>query len=86
MTAAVPAERTPRPFVEIRCEVDLDLARERYRNRSRDQGHLDALRTEEELWSNEVLPLGVGPLITVDTSAPVDLLALANRVRASVPG
>jgi predicted kinase len=76
----------PGPFVEIRCDVDIDLARERYRNRRRDQRHLDALRTEEELWSNEVPPLGVGPLITVDTSEPVDLLALANRVRALIPG
>jgi len=30
-------------------------------------------------------PLGIGELITVDTTAPVDVAKLAERVRASLP-
>ena len=74
----------PGPFVEIRCQVPVDVARERFRNRTRDVRHLDALRDEDELWGQEVRPLGLGPLLTVDTSRPVDVAALASRVMASV--
>ncbi|HSE08043.1 MAG TPA: AAA family ATPase [Nocardioidaceae bacterium] len=69
------------PFVEIRCRVDVQLARKRYHERVRDDRHLDRLRTEEELWGREVAPLGVGPVLAVDTAEPVDVPALAERVR-----
>ena len=72
------------PFVEIRCVVPVDVARERYRRRVRDGRHLDHLRSEDELWGREVLPLGVGPLIEVDTSRPVDPRALVGEVRAGL--
>ena len=72
----------PGPFVEIRCRVHIDLARERYRERVRDDRHLDDLRSEEELWGREVAPLGVGPLIEVDTAEPVDVPALADEIRS----
>jgi predicted kinase len=71
----------PGPCVEIRCRVSVELARERYRHRRRDERHLDGLRTEDELWGEEVHPIGVGPLVTVDTAAPVDVTALADQVR-----
>lgn len=81
---AVPLVRDlPAPCVEVRCRVDVDTARERYRTRVRDERHLDGLRTEDELWGSEVPPLEVGPLIEVDTSQPVDAAALADRVRTS---
>jgi len=70
--------------VEIRCRVEVGTARERYRHRRRDERHLDRFRTEDELWGSEVPPLGVGRLITVQTSEPVDVAALADRIRASV--
>lgn len=70
------------PFVEIRCRVQIDLARERYRERARDDRYLDHLRSEEELWGREVAPLGVGPLVEVDTAEPVDIPALADQIRA----
>jgi len=69
------------PFVEVRCRAPLELVRRRYRERVRDAGHLDDLRTEEELWGQEVAPLGVGPLVEVDTSGPVHLHAVSARVR-----
>ena len=74
----------PGPCVEIRCRVSVEVARQRYRDRVRDERHLDAQRTEEELWGADVAPLGVGPLIAVDTTGPVDVPALAARIRAVV--
>lgn len=73
-------QELPGPFVEIRCKVGLALVRERFRARVRDPRHLDSERTEEELWGQEVAPLGVGPLIEVDTSGPVDVPALAAEI------
>ncbi|WP_232549796.1 AAA family ATPase [Propioniciclava soli] len=71
----------PGPFVEIRCEVPVSVARARYRQRVRDLRHLDAQRTEAELWGEPVAPLAVGPLVSVDTSVPVDMPGLAEQVR-----
>ncbi|HEY0000750.1 MAG TPA: hypothetical protein VGB74_09875 [Actinoplanes sp.] len=77
----------PGPFVEIRCRLDVEVARERYRRRVRDERHLDAMRSEDELWGAEVPPLGVGPLLEIDTAERVDVVALAGLVRAAVdPG
>jgi predicted kinase len=69
------------PFAEIRCRVDKTTARVRYGRRQRDERHLDSLRTPDELWGSPVEPLGVGPLIEVDTAADVDVAALATRIR-----
>jgi predicted kinase len=78
----------PGPFVEIRCKIGLELVRERFhartRARVRDPRHLDSERTEEELWGEEVAPLGIGPLIEVDTSVEVDVPALAEAIAASL--
>jgi predicted kinase len=83
--SALPLVRElPGPFVEVRCRVPIEVARQRYRRRSRDARHLDDLRSEDELWGSEVAPLGVGPLIEVDTSGPVDVAALARAVRSSI--
>lgn len=70
------------PFVEVRCRAPIDVVRARYQGRERDERHLDNLRTEEELWGGEVAPLGVGPLVEVDTAQPVDLRAVADEVRS----
>ena len=69
------------PFVEVRCRAPIDVVRRRYENRIRDGRHLDHLRTEEELWSREVDPLGVGPLLEVDTAGPINIADLVDRVR-----
>jgi len=74
----------PGPCVEVRCQVGVDLVRQRYRTRRRDERHLDALRSEDELWGEQVPPLGIGPLLSVDTSQPVDVAAVAARVRGLV--
>lgn len=72
------------PIIEVRCRVPVEVARERYATRQRDPRHLDDLRDEDELWSSEVDPLGVGPLIEVDTTEPVDVRLLAARIHAEV--
>ena len=42
-----PLVRTlPGQLVEVRCLVPVEVARQRYRSRSRDPGHFDELRTE----------------------------------------
>ena len=82
---AVPlVRRLPGPFVEVRCRLDVTLAQERYHRRDRDPRHLDDLRTDAELWGAEVAPLGVGPLLEVDTSGPVDVRSLAELVRSTL--
>lgn len=70
------------PFVEIRCRVQIDVVRERYRNRVRDARHLDHQRSEQELWGREVGTLAVGPLLEVDTSRPVDIPELVDQIRS----
>jgi predicted kinase len=71
----------PGPFVEIRCRVGVEVARRRYQRRVRDERHLDSQRTDDELWGEAIAPLGVGPLIEVDTTTAVDIEALASLVR-----
>jgi predicted kinase len=73
----------PGPFVEVRCRLDATVARERYHARHRDPRHLDGQRSDAELWGDEVGPLGVGPLLEVDTTEPVHVASLAQVVRAS---
>lgn len=78
----------PGRLVEVRCIVSLDLARARYRKRAaqRHAGHLDADRTERELWGEPPHALGVGPVVEVDTSGSVDIRATAaSLVQRAVP-
>ncbi|MEV0714821.1 AAA family ATPase [Asanoa sp. NPDC050611] len=82
---ALPLVRAlPGVVVEVRCLVDIDVARRRYRARNRDAGHLDALRPDRELWGEPVRPLGVGPLVEVDTAEAVDVQALAAALERTL--
>lgn len=70
--------------VEVRCRCPLDLARRRYRARmpQRRSGDLQARRPDDELWADvHQRPLGVGPVVWVDTDRPVDGTAVAAQVR-----
>jgi len=78
-------ERLSGTLIEVRCRCPRELAQARYSARSerRHAGHLDNERPSEELWNEHHLrPLGLGPLIEVDTTAPVDVKPLADRIRA----
>lgn len=73
----------PGRFVEVRCSCPREVALDRYRRRAatRDAGHLDSRRTDDELWNPLLLdPLGLGPVVTVDTTVPVDVEAVAGDV------
>lgn len=72
----------PGPVVEVRCRAPVDVARARYRSRTRDERHLDRLRTESELWGSEAAPLGLGPLVEVSTIEPVNPAKVADAVRS----
>jgi predicted kinase len=81
-------EALPPPRFEVRCVVPVEVARARYlvRAAARHRGHLDLERSEDELWGDSVPPLGVGPLLEVDTSGPVDVPAMAARIRELAAG
>ena len=73
--------------VEVRCEVARETAAAGYdaRVRQRHAGHLGGRRPTSELWNDALLtPLGVGPVIRVDTESPVQVDQLAARVRTVV--
>jgi ATPase family associated with various cellular activities (AAA) len=78
-------EQLPGTLIEVRCRCPRELAQARYEARSagRRAGHLDAERPPEELWNrHHLVALGLGPLIEVDTSDPVDVGSVAGRIRA----
>ncbi len=74
----------PGALVEVRCVAPREVAEARYiaRTGTRDPGYFDAHRPFAELWDAHLAPLGVGPVLEVDTSRDVDVRALAAQVRA----
>jgi predicted kinase len=70
--------------VEIWCDVPGDLARSRYETRDRPQMYEDARHLVEDWrhWVAQAQPLGLTPVVRVDTSIPVDHAELARAVRA----
>jgi predicted kinase len=79
--AALPPHRA----VQIHCQAPLEVLIERYRTRpARHPGHLDRQRVDElveRYHSGRNGPLELdGELIDVDTTAPVDVGALAARL------
>ena len=76
------ARALPGQLIEVHCTVPPELAKARYRARTghRHAGHLDAARSDQELWGEPSRPLGLGPVVMVDTSGPVDIAELAATV------
>ena len=71
--------------VEVYCACPLPIALRRYaeRSASRHSVHSDAQRVvSAEAWARWARPAGIGELVTMDTSAPVDVAELAVGVRA----
>jgi adenylate kinase family enzyme len=78
-------ERLNGMLIEIRCRCPREVAQMRYlaRSETRHPGHFDDERPPEELWNeHHTEPLGLGPLIEVDTTVAVDVGPLAERIRA----
>ena len=79
--AALPAR-----FVQVHCSAPLEVLVERYGSRERHPGHvdserIDALRDAVETGRHDPLDLP-GETIRIDTTQPVDLDALAERLTA----
>jgi predicted kinase len=83
--ARAPLAALPGPTVEVFCRCDPAVLRARFRARSagRGAGYFDDRRTPEELWNAEVgAPVAAGwPVLEIDTGGPVDVAALAGRIR-----
>lgn len=79
------ATAAPARVVEIWCDPGVDVARERYARRDRDALHEDVGRLERdwERWAAEGRPLGVGPVVSVDTSITVDVKNVAVAILAA---
>jgi predicted kinase len=80
--AALPNHRV----VQIHCSAPLELLVERYTSRRRHPGHHDGekvnlLRERFDHHTHEALSLP-GDTIRVDTSSPVDVAAITDRVRS----
>ena len=67
------------PTVEVHCACPAEVAHARYNARSRHEVHQGTLPLSSmEKYDR---PVGIGPLITVDTTRPVDVAAVAAEVR-----
>jgi len=75
----------PAPIVEVRCHVPVTVAQQRYRARmpTRRTGDVQAQHPDSELWASaHGEPLGVGPVVRVETDRPVDVAAVVEQVMA----
>ncbi|MGO4747913.1 AAA family ATPase [Streptomyces sp. 2MCAF27] len=77
-------------LIEIFCDCDPALAAERFQRRARHPGHLDPQLTPGQVAERVAMlratypgPLRLGgPLLTIDTSQPVDITAVVKEVNA----
>jgi predicted kinase len=65
--------------VEVHCACPAEVAHARYNGRTRHEVHRAAM--PRSAWDKYDGPVGVGSLITVDTTGPVDVEAVAAEVR-----
>lgn len=72
--------------VEVFCRCDFPILKARYAARFRPPGYVPEHAGPAELWSEETMrPLyGGWPVINADTTCPVDMPALAERVTAAL--
>lgn len=76
------------PLIEVYCRCPPGIAAARFASRKRHPGHGDEKRDVQTLTTQfEALdrlgPLGVRTTLTVDTTGPVDAIALATEVRTA---
>jgi len=72
--------------VEVWCDVPADIAKARYAARDRSAMYEDARHLVEDWpsWSIAARPLGLVPVVRVDTTRPVDHDQLAASVQAAL--
>jgi len=72
-------------LVEVNCACPPELAARRYAERAATSHPVHVVTTlTPEVLAEYDRPVGLGELITVDTTAPVDIAALAGRVLAGL--
>lgn len=71
--------------VEVHCACPLDLAWARYNSRARHPIHVRNKLRRDEMDEFD-RPVGVGELVEVDTSVPVDVPLVAKQVRRCLAG
>jgi predicted kinase len=78
--------RLPGHVIEVFCRCQRSTAVQRYETRAgtRHAGHFDGIRSQEELWNEEVAkPVAGGwPVLEVNTEAPVNLDEVVAFIRA----
>ena len=67
--------------VEVHCTCPLDIAVARYSTRPRHPVHVTAAHRQEAELAQFNEPVGIGSLITVDTTKQADVPAVASQVR-----
>jgi len=68
--------------VEVWCEAPREVMRERFFTRPRHSAHDDQGRRDEwEQFADAARPMTGFPVVTVDTTGPVDVTALARAVK-----
>lgn len=76
----------PGPVIEVFCRCEMSVARQRYLDRAaeRHPGHFDAIRDPAALYTAETtVPVAGGwPVIEVDTTVPLHLDAVIERILA----
>ncbi len=72
--------------VEVWCAVPADVARRRYASRRRATLYEDDLRLARDwdTWAAHAEPLGLTPIVRVDTGGPVDCAVVGGWVRRAV--
>jgi adenylate kinase family enzyme len=70
--------------IEVWCDIPASLAWKRYVDRQRHEIHPTGITAERDWadWSANAVPLGIGRTVKVDTSSPVDAIALADVLSA----
>jgi hypothetical protein len=76
-------------LIEVFCQCPAELAARRFEARQRHAGHLDALRTQDDLLQQLIEAEKLGPLFpelalvcnTSTTVEPASIYALANRIK-----
>ncbi|WP_433658367.1 AAA family ATPase [Nocardia sp. CA-128927] len=68
--------------VEVWCDVPVEVARARYASRRRAAMYGDGQRLADDwdTWAEQAAPLGLGPIVRVDTTQPVSYVDLAARI------
>jgi len=66
-------------LIEVNCVCPTGVAQARYNARIRHQAH--SVTLPQSAWDKYDRPVGIGPLITVDTTAPVDAMKVAAEIR-----